>query len=175
MRARATEASAAAARAIEFARLAGDRRGEAGAIFLFLGGAFGPTPVEEGIGQGEGLLPGVGGQRSAEVWALMGGGSLGAMRGEIEEGGATVARARSMLADLGQRLNAAATSHAAGFVETLAGDWFAAERVYRTGFDELQAMGEQSYASTSAAYMAQCLYELGRDDEALPFTEVSER
>ena len=41
-------------------------------------------------------------------------------------------------------------------------------------FETLTALGDKSYLPTTAALLAQALHELGRDDEALHFTEVSE-
>jgi hypothetical protein len=58
--------------------------------------------------------------------------------------------------------------------EMLAGGPATAERLRRQSFDTLKALGERGILSTVAAYLAETLYTLGRDEEAVRFTEVSE-
>jgi tetratricopeptide (TPR) repeat protein len=59
-------------------------------------------------------------------------------------------------------------------VELLSADYEAAERELRAGYDELAAVGHSAYLSTTAAFLAKPLYELGRFDEALEMTRASE-
>jgi tetratricopeptide (TPR) repeat protein len=61
-----------------------------------------------------------------------------------------------------------------GMVELLSSDYEAAERELRLGYDELAAVGHSAYLSTTAAFLAKPLYELGRFDEALEMTRASE-
>jgi len=53
-----------------------------------------------------------------------------------------------------------------GDIELLAGDYGAAERSLRVGLEALDAMGEQGFRSTVAAYIARALYRQDRLDEA---------
>jgi ATP/maltotriose-dependent transcriptional regulator MalT len=53
-----------------------------------------------------------------------------------------------------------------GFVEFLAGDAVARERVLRDGYVQLGAIGERGVLSTVAADLADALIDLGRVDEA---------
>ena len=57
--------------------------------------------------------------------------------------------------------------------ELIARDHEAAEREFRRGYDELAALGHSAYLSTTAAFLAKPLYELGRYDEAFEVTQAS--
>jgi tetratricopeptide (TPR) repeat protein len=61
------------------------------------------------------------------------------------------------------------------FVERLAGDTEAAERVLREHNERLEAMGEQSFQSTTAANLADLLVDKGEFEEAQRYTDISER
>ena len=62
----------------------------------------------------------------------------------------------------------------AGWAELLAGDAPAAERELRIGYEALERMGEQSYLSTTAAYLARAVFAQARYEEAEGLTEVSD-
>ena len=55
-----------------------------------------------------------------------------------------------------------------------AGDYNAAERELRWGYETLEQMGEKSLRATIAAFLADVVYKQERDDEAERLTEVSE-
>jgi tetratricopeptide (TPR) repeat protein len=99
---------------------------------------------------------------------------LEAMRGRFEEARAEYARGAATLEELGSVVALAAYQAWMGEVEMLAGDPAAAEALRRTAFETLEALGERGILSTVAAYLAETLYVLGRDEEAVRFTEVSE-
>ena len=61
-----------------------------------------------------------------------------------------------------------------GYLEFLAGDPAARERVLREGYEQLDAMGERGYLSTIAADLADALLDLGRLDEAEAMCAVAE-
>jgi hypothetical protein len=61
-----------------------------------------------------------------------------------------------------------------GMVELTAGDYEAAERELRSGYDALARMGDQGYLATMAAFLARALCSLGRLAEADELTRVSE-
>ena len=68
----------------------------------------------------------------------------------------------------------AARSYIPAAIETLAGDYDAAERELRWGYETLEQMGEREPRATIAAFLAEAVYKQGRDDEAERLTEVSE-
>jgi len=79
------------------------------------------------------------------------------------------------LDELGRKLDLGGMSHFEGQIELLAGEPAAAERALRTGFRQLENLGEKGFASTSAALLAESLTDQGRKDEAEALTYVSER
>ena len=173
--ARAAATEQALERAVEFARRAGDRRQEAEDLSLLtMTAAWGPTPATEGIRRVDGILERSGGHGQVEAHALITRAQLEALLGRFEEARSHAVQGRRILQELGLRLYHAATSHAEGTVELLAGDAQRAERVFREGYDELERMGETAYLSTSAGMIADALYRQGRLEEAERFTRISE-
>ena len=59
-------------------------------------------------------------------------------------------------------------------IETLAGDDEAAEAELRWAYETLERMGEMGARASIGAFLAESIYRLGRDDEALGFTEITE-
>jgi tetratricopeptide (TPR) repeat protein len=59
-------------------------------------------------------------------------------------------------------------------IELLAEDSIAAEKEFREGYEALESMGQEAFAGTSAAFLAQALYMQGRFDEAEHFARISE-
>ena len=96
-------------------------------------------------------------------------GALGlvrAMQGSFEEARALVEEDDEILLDLGLVQASAAHSIARGEVETIAGDFPAAERILRSGIEQLETLGDV-YSRTNAAWrLAVVLSELRRDEEA---------
>ncbi len=137
-------------------------------------GAFGPTHVDEAepevrvlFDRATGLIA-----KTAAYRAL---GRLAAIRGDFEEARALVRRGQEPLLDAGLRLWYSATALASALVEEFAGDNEAAARVLRTGFDELDELGEHAFASTVAAELALTLLALGRDDEVEHWVTTARR
>ena len=97
-----------------------------------------------------------------------------ARRGRIPEARRLMAECLAILEDLGALLWMAGTSRERGYVEFLAGDPAARERVLREGYEQLSAMGERGLLSTIAADLADALLELGRLDEAEAMCTVAE-
>ena len=79
-----------------------------------------------------------------------------------------------MIAGLGFSLRDAMSAQEAFYVEMLAGDLEAAERIAREAYVRLEQMGERSYLSSAAALLAHALSERGELDEAERFSRVSE-
>jgi tetratricopeptide (TPR) repeat protein len=100
-------------------------------------------------------------------------GQLRAMQGAFDEGRALVEEDDEILRDLGLAQASAAHSIARGEVETIAGDFEAAERILRTGIAKLEDLGD-FYSRTNAAWrLAIVLCELGRDDEADSWASIA--
>jgi ATP/maltotriose-dependent transcriptional regulator MalT len=82
---------------------------------------------------------------------------------------------RAMLEDLGLAVTAAHTAETFGFVELLAGEPQAAERELLIGSEQLERLGETTNLSNIFAMLAQAVLAQDRVDEALRYTQLSER
>jgi DNA-binding SARP family transcriptional activator len=136
----------------------------------------GPTPAPEAIARCERLLDDdtVGPAGEANVRVFLGG--LLAMRGQIEEARAHVARARETFDELGQLGPAGALcGGVGGAIEVLAGDWQAAELVLRESCELLQRARLNSTFATRAGELAATIYEQGRFAEADTWSRAAER
>jgi predicted ATPase/class 3 adenylate cyclase len=153
-------------RALEPARRAGEERMEYEVIhYLASAELLGPLPVAEALRNARELMADVHGPLG-EAGLNLQLGPLLAMTGDIDEGRALVASAKTKLRDVGAVEMASAAGSRAAFIEAMAGDWAAAEREAQEGYDPLQAIGDKSYLSTAAGELAVAVYEQGRDEEA---------
>jgi class 3 adenylate cyclase/tetratricopeptide (TPR) repeat protein len=98
---------------------------------------------------------------------------LEAMRGRFARAREHYLRSHLAFDELGLTVQLAAFRMYAGWAELLAGDSTAAERQLRVGYEALERMGEQSYLSTTAAFLARAVFSQGRYDEAERLTQVS--
>jgi tetratricopeptide (TPR) repeat protein len=96
------------------------------------------------------------------------------MQGRFDEARDLASRAKALLEDLGLWLRAAFASEASGFVETLAGDFPAAEGELRSGLDVIEKLGERGYLSTVAALLAHAVLAQGRLEDADAFIRMSD-
>jgi class 3 adenylate cyclase/tetratricopeptide (TPR) repeat protein len=173
---RGAETGECAKKALRYARSCGALREEAASLFWqAAAGMHGPLPADEGRWQCERILAESRGRLLVEAAGRAGIAFTEAMQGRIEDARAQVAVSRSILRDLGQRLEYAGTSIDEGEIELLAGDAEAAERVFREGFELLESIGETGYLSTVAADLAEATYRQKRYEEAERFSEVSEQ
>jgi class 3 adenylate cyclase/tetratricopeptide (TPR) repeat protein len=167
----------AAERAFEYDRRARDQHyPQDDLIGVLVSMVWGPTPASEALAQGEEILEQVRGHRGAEAYAMCFLGQLRGMLGQREAAREMILRGVTDRQELGD-LPGAAMSHGEGlgyFVEMVRGDWLAAERGLRHGFEELAAMGDKNYLAITAGWLAHCLYALGRYDEAETFAAVCE-
>jgi len=145
-----------------------------GLYMLAAGAAWGPMPVPEGIRRCEEILAEGGTQRIVEARGLLALAVLTAMEGRFDAARRMAVRGRAILGDVGFKILAAAYCQNSAYVEMLAGDPREAERELRSGFADLEKMGEKAFLSTTAAELAQALYEQRRYDEAERFTHVSQ-
>ena len=163
------------ARGLVHAERAGERR-EISAILAMMAPAalVGPRPVDDAIEVCRGILEL--GQDSAGVEGHVNLvlAVLEAMTGRIEEARRLYRETTTFLADRGLTTLLASLRMYPGMVELSAGDYEAAERELRLGYDELAAVGHRAFLSTTAALLAKPLYELGHHDEALAMTQASD-
>jgi class 3 adenylate cyclase/tetratricopeptide (TPR) repeat protein len=163
-------------RVVEHAQRAGNRR-EAldGLTWVAAALWLGPTPATEGIPRCRELFQQAHGDRKAMATALFAEGGLEAALGHFEEAHALFARSRALLEQIGLPVwDAGALTQAIGWGHLLAGRPELAEQELRRGYDRLHAIGEASFLSTVAGFLAEALYAQGRVEEALDFTRTSE-
>src|SRR5439155_1395191 len=164
-------------RALVHAKRASDPR-EVSTIIGLLAGAlmYGPTPVPEAIRRWEELSDSVLGDVEVRAGIASTLAGLHAMMGQFDEARTLAEEARAIYEELGLRyMRAGVHSFASGSIELLAGDPAAAVRELRSGYDELERMGERGTRSTLAAFLAQALVEQGDYADAMRFSEISEQ
>ena len=91
---------------------------------------------------------------------------LDAMAGRPESAREHYGRSRSMLEELGMRVQLASLQMYAGMAELITGDAAAAELELRRGFTALEQMGERSYLATTAGLLARAVWLQNRHREA---------
>ncbi|PWU23606.1 MAG: hypothetical protein C5B48_08290 [Candidatus Rokuibacteriota bacterium] len=134
---------------------------------------FGPTPVREAISRCRRLLAEADLQGEARVLPPLA--VLEAMRGRFAQARRQADKARLLLEELGQASVAPDVyGAAAGRIETLAGDFDAAEKVLRESCEGLQRIGDQASLATRAAQLADVLVRLGRDEAAAQWCASAE-
>jgi class 3 adenylate cyclase len=135
----------------------------------------GPTPAQEAAMRCERLLArdAVGPAGEANVMVFLGG--LLAMRGQLGEGRALVARAREIFDELGQLGLAAALCGDVGpAIEVLAGDWRAAELALLESCELLERARLNITFATRAGELAAAIYAQGRYAEADTWLRAAE-
>jgi class 3 adenylate cyclase/tetratricopeptide (TPR) repeat protein len=170
--------AAAAARLEEVAdhsARAGDRRQETEALGRLAAAlVYGPVPVEEALRRCGELLDRARGDRRVEAGVLAAEAELEAMLGRFDGTGEKIDRAEAVLEDLGLGLIALTSEEVRAGIHLLAGDPESAERAYRRTYEALELAGERGVLSTTAAELAQAVYEQGRFGEAERYAAVSE-
>jgi class 3 adenylate cyclase/tetratricopeptide (TPR) repeat protein len=159
----------ASLRRFRLARIAGLRREAADAARnLVFSLAAGEVEVTEAIRRAEEALADFPEEPECELALLY------AYAGRHEEAAEAMVRGRRAQLELGHRLQHAADSMDVAEVALLAGHPEQAEQDLRDGAEFLEAAGERGWLSTVAEVLAEVLYELGRDHEALEWTRRSE-
>jgi DNA-binding SARP family transcriptional activator len=172
---RAGTAEAAARRAVEHARKAGDNRTEAHGLGLLAACVLvNPTPVTEGLRTWEEILAEPPEQRRVLATACRALAGLNAMVGRFDEAHEYCERDRKLLAELGLRISAAAAAEVYGVVEQLAGNLERAAEEFIRGYEAFDEFGERSGLSTLVSYAAHAHCDLGRYDEANRLTLIGE-
>jgi tetratricopeptide (TPR) repeat protein len=174
-RCRYEEATKAAERAVDEARMAGDHRQRRRAASQHaVATLYGPMLVEEAIARCEAIAEEASGDRRTVglVMSLLA--RLEAMRGNFEEARRLYTTARLTLEEMGRSVVACSTALDSCGVEMLAGDPAAAERELRRDYEALTGMGERYLLSTLAGELARAVYAQGRYDEAFELTQTAE-
>ena len=165
----------AAQRLIEHAEAAGDAVMAARALpWLAVCAEYGPAPVTDAIKTCEEILGRAGNDRKSEANTLRVLAHLEAMRGNFERARELYGQVKANLEELGWKRIAALAALVSGNVEMLAGDAVAAERELRHSYEILNELGEKNYISTIAGDLAEALYQQGRYDEAMLYSETCE-
>ena len=176
MRCRFEEAEKTWETAADHARRAGDRRDEMESrAWVPLTIWAGPTHVDAGLERCRSLLERAEGDRKVMSSALMAQGAFVAGLGRFDEARELLGQARALAQEVTLPVwEAGPLAQLSGWVETFAGDPAAAEETLRAGFERLQEIGEIAWLSTTAALLAESVYEQGRLDEAEELTRASE-
>src|SRR3954470_15431678 len=162
-------------RGLVHAERAGQRREISSILALMAPAALvGPRPVDDAIEVCRGILERGQGTAVVEGNVSLVLAVLEAMTGRTEKAREHYVEATSTLDDRNLTPLLASLRRYAGMVELLAGDFQAAERELRLSYDALAAVGHSAFLSTTAAFLAKPLYELGRYDEALHMTRTSD-
>jgi tetratricopeptide (TPR) repeat protein len=169
------EAETAEERALEHARRAGDHRQEVHALgWIAAAVRYGPTPATSGLARLAQVLAESRGDPGLEVAALLHMACVHGMLDEAETGRAQLERAEAICDEYGLSLHRAFVMMARGELELLlTGDYPAAEEALRRACQLLDAIGDQNFLSTVAAYLAHALLEQGRYHEAEEYVELS--
>jgi class 3 adenylate cyclase/tetratricopeptide (TPR) repeat protein len=169
------DAAAAAQRAVEHARLAGDVRGEAFAASAYaMAALYGPTPVGEAIARCAQTLEEAATNRKMQGFITLLSAPLYAMQGDFETGRTLYRDARRTFEEIGATLYNARTSLESSTVELLAGNPEEAERELRRDYTALEAIGERYLRSTVAGILASVLCLRDRTEEAAEFLGIAE-
>jgi class 3 adenylate cyclase/tetratricopeptide (TPR) repeat protein len=163
----------AARRSLKYARRAGDRRAVLMALSALGNVTWGPKPVAEELVLLEELRALAGDDRIAIADLDTSLASALAMSGDFTAARETWARAHAVAVDLGYVDMIAFGAQEGHFVETVAGDHAAAERIAREAYEILHRGSNQLWLIASDQ-LAQSLYELGRLEEAEELTQRNE-
>jgi len=175
VRAHAAAAAAAWERAADHARRADDEYERADLLSWIASALWlGPAPATEAIDRCEQILADVRGHLVAEVDVAQSLGGLHGFIGHFEVARSYFALARSMLEELGLGLHSGISHHEV-IVEMLDENYEYAEQRLRADYERLDALGETSLRSTTAALLARATLGQGALVEAERFATVSEQ
>jgi class 3 adenylate cyclase/tetratricopeptide (TPR) repeat protein len=127
---------------------------------------FGPTPVPEALERVLALQAEAGDSLQLQAGAATTLGRLLAMQGDFEQARELYAFGRDFYVSAGMAVSAAGATLHGAWIEHRSGDLSAWEEHLRSGYDELDGLGNMAFFSTVAVYLAQCLYVQGRFEDA---------
>jgi hypothetical protein len=136
--------------------------------------AVGPTPVDEALSHVERLRGSLVESRAvdAELRAHIAG--LLAMRGDVERARREYRLAIRDMQELGMRLAVLGMRQLGWELGLASGDWRAAERELRAGYEEGRRLGDRGYLATIAAELGEAVLLQGREQEAEVLSHESE-
>ncbi|HET8969316.1 MAG TPA: hypothetical protein VFN06_07805, partial [Gaiellaceae bacterium] len=170
----ATETMAASERGLEHMRRAGKRsRFEVELIWL-VGSAsvLGPMHVEEALERLGELEENLGDSALLKAGADGARARLLACQGHVGPARELARSARATTRSAGATVTAAGMAMYEAWIEQRAGDLGAWERALRAALDELEGSDDRAFRATIMVYLAQCLYEQGRYDDAYDLCAV---
>jgi tetratricopeptide (TPR) repeat protein len=135
--------------------------------------SIGPATVEETLEAADAALASVSDRRSAAELRLMRSTALASV-GRLDEARVAFREGLAILLELGHRWWAEGMGQLAAFIERQAGDLEAARELLEDSVRAAEAIGERAYSSTTVALLADVLCELGRFDEAIAMSQVSQ-
>ena len=136
--------------------------------------SLGPAPVRETLEAADVELASVSDLRSTAELKVMQSTAL-AYVGRIDEARLAIHEGLAILFELGLQWWAEGVmGQLAAFIERQAGDLEAARDLLETSVRAADAIGERAYSSTTVALLADVLCELGRYDEAIEMSIVSQ-
>ena len=163
-------------RTMEYARRVGSRRDELWVLArLAWATVWGLTHRETARERCERILERMEGDREGEADVLGALGCLAAIEGRFDEARARHAQRAATYEQLGLSEVAAWDSQETGWVEILAGNSEAAERLLRHGYETFERMGAKGQQQPVGAYLAQAVYLQGKYEEAERVALVSEQ
>ena len=170
----ATETIAASERGLLHMRRAGKRsRFEVELVWLVRSASvLGPMPVSEALERLDLLDAGLGDSALQKAGSDGARARLLACQGRIEPARALARSARATTRSAGATVTAAGMAMYEAWIEQRAGDLEAWELALRAGLNELEGSDDRAFRATITGYLAHCLYEQDRDDEAYDLCAV---
>ena len=167
-RGRVGRAGEAMKRALRVARETGESGEEADAQrYLCLFGVFGPMALTEARVVCEEVLGSPLGGPTTTALAQVSLGAVEAMSGALDDGRSRIDLGLSVARDVGNVIWLAGSQQIGALVELEAGHASQASVTLAEASEALARVGETAYRSTVEALRAECLFRLGRHDEAL--------
>ena len=133
-----------------------------------------PIPADAAVDRAERLLAAAAGDpwdEAAVLYPLI---VLYGYAGRLADARAVYRRVQSIFTESGAKLDGALGAMLAGQAELTAGDFAAAERTLREGYEAFRAMGERGHRASLVTFLAEAVYAQGRFDQALRLTEEAE-
>ena len=172
---RAREAVTVLGRACEIALEIGDlHRARESVMWTFGAMGFGPTSASEAYAYLEALPEVIRAALEREMAPQLLRAQISANSGRLGEAREYFFQVRERARELGRFTHYSGMTMFLGQIELIAGDFAAAERAFREGYDRLGELGETGYRSTVATLLADALVRLDRLEEAEEVLAVAE-
>jgi tetratricopeptide (TPR) repeat protein len=173
---RFAEVESAGEKALAYAKAANNPKERTETLnWLMIAATYGPLPVDEGLDRCDALAS----EAETNLWmeSLVAGtrGRLLGMKGQFADARTGLHRAVEIYSELGEKVFAASSqAQGCAAIEVLAGDLDAAERLQRSGNEQLKQLGARSFRSTVLCLLAETMYRKNSLDEAEALTMEAE-